>query len=157
MLLLYTCIIQLITEYGSALYKGGIFVFSFSSILPVSQSSFNLVCGCSDAQMKLALNAAVDILLYNFKLHLWKKRMDPSCPLCNNNQSLLHVLNICTVANDLRKYNIHHNAVLQEIAVAIQFYIPTISILTVDIGESYTFTLYIVPTDLRLEQILVHG
>ena len=47
MLLLYTCIIQLITEYGSALYKGGIFVFSFSSILPVSQSSFNLVCGCS--------------------------------------------------------------------------------------------------------------
>ena len=102
-----------------------------------------------DEQMKFALNAAVDILPHNANLHLWKKRKDPSCPLCNNNQSLLHVLNNCIMARDFRRYNIRHDAVLQEIAVAIQSCIPTTSILTVDIGESYTFPLHIVPTDLR--------
>ena len=102
-----------------------------------------------DEQMKFALNAAVDILPHNANLHLWKKRKDPSCPLCNHNLSLLHVLNNCTVARDLRRYNIRHDAVLQEIAVAIRSYIPTTSVLTADIGEGYAFPLHIVPSDLR--------
>ena len=99
--------------------------------------------------MKCALNAAVDILPYNANLHLWKKRKDPSCPLCNHNQSLLHVLNNCTLARHHRRYNIRHDAVLQEIAVAIRLYIPTTSVLTADIGEGYAFPLHIVPSDLR--------
>ena len=46
-----------------------------------------------DEQMKFALNAAVDALPHNANLHLWKKREDSSCPLCHENQSLLHILN----------------------------------------------------------------
>ena len=102
-----------------------------------------------DEQMKFALNGAVDILPYKANLHLWKKRKDPSCPLCNHNQYLLHVLNNCTVARDLRRYNICHDAVLQEIAVAIRSYIPTTSVLMTDIDEGYAFPLHIIPSDLR--------
>ena len=99
--------------------------------------------------MKFSLNAAVDMLPHNSNLHLWKKRKDPSRPLCIKKQSLLHVLNNCAVARDLRRYNIRHDAVLQEIALAIQPYIPPTATLTVDISDSYTFPLHIVPTDLR--------
>ena len=41
-----------------------------------------------EEQMKFALNAAVDVLPHNFL----KKRNDPSCPLCHEKQSLLHIL-----------------------------------------------------------------
>ena len=65
-----------------------------------------------EEQMKFALNAAVDVLPHNANLHLWKKRKDPNCPLCKSNQSLLHVLNNCSAARDLRRYNTRHDDVL---------------------------------------------
>ena len=55
-----------------------------------------------EEQMKFALNAAVDVLPHNANLHLRKKRKDPNCLLCKSN---LHVLNNCSAARDLRKYN----------------------------------------------------
>ena len=99
-----------------------------------------------EEQMKFSLNAAVDVLPHNANLHLWKKRQDPACPLCGNNQSLLHVLNNCAVARDLRRYNVRHDGVLKEIAEAIQPYLPPSSVLSVDIHK---FPIHIVPTDLR--------
>ena len=99
--------------------------------------------------MKFALNAAVDVLPHNSNLHLWKKRKDPSCPLCGSNQSLLHVLNNCSVARDARRYNTRHDAVLSVIAAVVKPNIPQTSTLTVDIGDSYSFPLHIVDTDLR--------
>ena len=102
-----------------------------------------------EEQMKFALNAAVDVLPHNANLHLWKKRKDPLCPLCHQNQSLLHVLNNCAVARDARRYNSRHDAVLAEIATAVSSTIPITSRLTADIGDTYTFPLHIVPTDLR--------
>ena len=102
-----------------------------------------------EEQMKFSLNAAVDVLPHNANLHLWKKRKDPACPLCDNNQSLLHVLNNCAVARDLRRYNVRHDGVLKEIAAAIQPYLSPTSVLSVDIHDNYEFPLHIVPTDLR--------
>ena len=99
--------------------------------------------------MKFALNAAVDVLPHNANLHLWKKRNDPSCLLCQENQSLLHVLNNCPVARDARRYNQWHDSILQVIATAVSAHIPATSTLTVDVTDQYNFPLHIVTTDLR--------
>ena len=98
--------------------------------------------------MKFA-NAAVDYLPHNSNLHRWKKRKDPACPLCHCTQSLLHVLNNCAVARDLRRYNARHDAVLQEIVKAVVPCLPPASSWTADISDSYCFPIHIVPTDLR--------
>ena len=102
-----------------------------------------------EEQMKFALNAAVDVLPHNVNLHFWKKRNDSFCPLCHEKQSLLHILNNCSVARDARRYNQRHDSVLQAIAAAVRDNIPSTSTLTVDINDSYTFPLHIVSTDLR--------
>ena len=102
-----------------------------------------------EEQMKFALNAALDVLPHNHNLHLWKKRSDSVCPLCGENQSLLHVLNNCTKARDLRRYNTQHDLVLQEIAAAIKQHLSPTTAFSVDIHEGYEFPVHIVPTDLR--------
>ena len=71
------------------------------------------------------------------------------CPLCHQHQSLLHVLNNCEVARDLRRYNVRHDAVLQEIVTAIQPHLPSTTLLTADVSDTYNFPLHIVSTDLR--------
>ena len=99
--------------------------------------------------MKFALNAAVDVLPHNANLHLWKKRGDSSCPLCHENQSLLHILNNCSVARDARRYNLRHDSILKTLASTIKQAIPTTSTLTADTNDSYSFPLHITATDLR--------
>ena len=99
--------------------------------------------------MKFALNAALDVLPHNANLHLWKKRHDPSCPLCCNNQTLLHILNNCPVARDARRYNHRHDLVLRAIAEVIRNQLPPSASLTADLSDTYNFPLHIVPTDLR--------
>ena len=99
--------------------------------------------------MKFALNAAVDMLPHNANLHLWHKRGDPTCPLCTQNQTLLHILNNCPTARNLRRYNARHDAVLQEVSSAIVPKLPPSTTLTTDLGEGYSFPLHITPTDLR--------
>ena len=98
--------------------------------------------------MKFALNAAHDSLPHNVNLHMWKKRDSPTCPLCGERQSLLHVLNNCSVARDLRRYNHRHDAVLREIVNFVKPKLPPATNLTADINE-YAFPTHIVPTDLR--------
>ena len=102
-----------------------------------------------EEQMKFALNAAVDTLPHNANLHLWCKKSSPACHLCGNNQSLLHVLNNCSVARDARRYNTRHDLVLQEIASAIRPFLRPSTILSVDLDDGYNFPTHIVPTDLR--------
>ena len=102
-----------------------------------------------DDTLKFAVNAAVDCLPHNSNLHRWKKRQDPACPLCHSTQTLLHVLNNCAVARDLRRYNARHDAVLQEIVKAVVLYLPPSSSWTADISDTYSFPTHIVPTDLR--------
>ena len=59
------------------------------------------------------------------------------------------MLNNCTIARDLRRYNTRHDLVLTEIASAVRPYLPPTTSLSVDIGEGYQFPSNIVPTDLR--------
>ena len=75
---------------------------------------------------KFALNATHDVLPHNANLHLWKKCSSSSCPLCHQpGQNLIHVLNNCKVALDLRRYDDRHNRVLQAMANTIQDHLPS--------------------------------
>ena len=99
--------------------------------------------------MKFALNAAHDTLPHNANLQLWKKKENAACPLCGERQSLLHILNNCKVARNLRRYNQRHDAVLQEIVKVIQPKLSPTTQLTADLSDGYEFPMHIVPTDLR--------
>ena len=107
-----------------------------------------------DEILRFFLNAAVDTLPHNANLYRWKKRTDPNCPLCNCCQSLLHVLNNCAVARDLRRYNTRHDAVLQEVVKSVVPHLPITSSWTADISDNYSFPVHITPTDLRPDLVL---
>ena len=106
-------------------------------------------CMDQDCPIVWSLNAALDMLPHNHNLHLWKKKSSPACVLCGENQTLLHVLNNCCSAMNLRRYNDRHDLVLQEIASAIKPYLPPTTSMSVDISDGYKFPCHIVPTDLR--------
>lgn len=63
-------------------------------------------------QFSFALNSASETLPCNSNLLLWKRRDCDKCPLCFQRQTLLHVLNNCSVLLDRGNYNCRHNAVL---------------------------------------------
>ena len=105
-----------------------------------------------DEIMKFSLNSAVDTLPHNANLHLWKKKESSSCPLCGEKQSLIHVLNACSVARDRRRYNVRHDSVLKEVVTTIQKFLPPTYELTADTGF-YRFPQHIVPTDLRSDSV----
>ena len=107
------------------------------------------VLAIPEDQLKFAINAAVDVLPHNANLYLWRKRKDPSCPLCHENQSLLHVLNNCSVARDSRRYNIRHDLILNAITESVRCNIPQTTSMTADIDDTYEFPHHIIPTDLR--------
>ena len=102
-----------------------------------------------EGERKFAINAAVDVLPHNANLYLWRKRKDPSFPLCHENQSLLHVLNNCRAARDYRRYNIRHDSILSAITETVSRNIPQTTSMTADISDTYEFPHHIIPTDLR--------
>ena len=57
--------------------------------------------------LKSALNGASDTLPHNSNLSIWRRRegLTDSCKLCGRKQTLLHILNDCPVALELRRYN----------------------------------------------------
>ena len=101
-------------------------------------------------EQRFSLNATVDTLPHNSNLYLWKKKPSSDCPLCGEAQTLVHVLNCCPVAQDLRRYNHRHDAVLKVIVDAVQMHLSTPNTsITADLGDNYTFPTHIVPTDLQ--------
>ena len=99
---------------------------------------------------KFALNAAHDTLPHNANLHLWKKRSSSNCTLCHQPaQNLIHVLNNCQVALQLRRYDMRHNQVLEAIAATIREHLPPSTSMSVDLSDGYTFPTHIAATDLR--------
>jgi hypothetical protein len=107
------------------------------------------VLALPEDQLKFAINAAVDVLPHNSNLYLWRKRKDSSCPLCHENQSLLHVLNNCSVARNYRRYNVRHDSILSVITETVSRNIPPTTSMTADISDTYEFPHHIIPTDLR--------
>ena len=60
---------------------------------------------------KFALNAVTDTLPHNVNLFKWKKLSSPQCQLCEETQSLAHVLNSCQKALVLGRYSTRHDDV----------------------------------------------
>ena len=109
------------------------------------------VKGLPPETLKFALNASLDTLPTNKNLHLWGKKSLAICPLCQEaKQSLLHVLNHCSKALELRRYSKRHNQVLLVFANFIRAALPSDFSVTIDHPTStYNFPHHITPTDLR--------
>ena len=102
----------------------------------------------SDRVMKFALNAVSDTLPHRANLKKWKKIPSDSCPLCNERQTLCHVLNNCQKALELRRYTVRHDAVLRLIFNSIQNNLPETFKVTADLSEeNYRFPEYICSSD----------
>ena len=106
--------------------------------------------------MKFALNAASETLPHNNHLARWYRGCcTDQCKLCGKKQTLLHVLNNCEVALNLRRYNTRHDRILQLIVTAAQAYSPASYQLVADLPEDqYHFPSHITPTDLRPDIVL---
>ena len=100
---------------------------------------------------KFVLNASLGSLPTNASLHLWGKKASDTCSLCHGSrQTLLHVLNDCPVAMELRRYSIRHDAVLEVIASFVKAHLPSHYSISIDSpSDTYTFPHHIVPTNLR--------
>ena len=63
--------------------------------------------------LKFSLNAVQDTLPHNANLAMWRREgLSSACKLCGERQTLLHVLNNCPEALNMRQYNEWHDAVL---------------------------------------------
>ena len=101
--------------------------------------------------MKFVLNASLDTLPTNSNLHLWGKKPSNICTLCRSySQTLVHVLNNCPRALELRRYSSRHDSVLRVIGSFIKRNLSSDYSITVDCpSEEYHFPHHITPTNLR--------
>ena len=83
--------------------------------------SWNDLWHMAPLRISFILRAAYDLLPSNANLVKWGKSEDSSCPLCNERQTLEHVLSSCKTALTQGRYTWRHNQVLKELAEAIKF------------------------------------
>ena len=69
--------------------------------------------------MSFALKSVTNSLATPDNLKRWGKRQLSQCPLCNNNGTLHHILNYCSVALNQGRYTWRHNSVLYHLAKTI--------------------------------------
>ena len=80
-----------------------------------------------------------DTLPHNSNLQLWKKKPNPSCPLCGHQrQTLLHISNNCETALHHRRYSQRHDEVLIEIASFITVNLKVAQNVIVDCHHRHT-------------------
>ena len=92
--------------------------------------------------LKFALNTASDTLPHNSNLSIW---------------TLLHILNDCPVALELRRYNKHHDSVINEIVDFIKPHLPPGANIIVDLpGATYQYPLQLATTDLQPDIVIWH-
>ena len=84
---------------------------------------------------------------------LWRRRGDDTCYLCGERQSLIHVLNTCVVALRARRFNTHHDAVLEIIATTISAHLQPSERMSLDLSE-YLFPQHIAATTLGPDIVL---
>ena len=93
--------------------------------------------------MKVSMNAAQDTLPHNTNLAMWKRKenLSDECMLCGVRQTLPHVLNQCSTALQLRRYNTRHDAVPEVIAKGITPHLSDEEAILSDLPshQSYTF------------------
>ena len=90
----------------------------------------------------------MDTLLHNANLHLWRWRRDDPCLLCGNRQTLMHVLNMCPVTLQARRFKHCHDAMLRQIVYTISSHLQPTAQLTSDLSD-YHFPHHITPTTQR--------
>lgn len=117
----------------------------------------NAILSLPSDQFKFAMNAAPDTLPHNSNLHLWKKRQSSSCPLCGQPQTLIHVLNNCSKALSLRRYNQRHDNILLHIYEFVGSHLEGYTICADLPGQVYSFPESIGNTDLRPDIICYKG
>ena len=98
--------------------------------------------------MKFALNAASDTLPHNANLAQWRGHSN-ACKLCGARQTLLHILNHCKKALDLRRFNTRHDQVLKVIADFVGKQVPDDMHEVVDLEDQYHFPPCLANPDLR--------
>ena len=105
----------------------------------------------SSAALKFILNAATDTLPHNSNLSLWGRSPASSCcKLCGQVQTLLHVLNHCPIALELRRFNHRHDEVLTIIADFMRDHLMTPQDMIADLpGMNYFYPPSIGTTDCR--------
>ena len=107
--------------------------------------------------LKFALNAASDTLPHNSNLALWRQKegLSNGCKLCGGKQTLIHVLNKCPVALEMRRYSHRHDRVLSEIVDFIKSHLPPASNIMADLpGAPYQYLPDIGTTDFRPDIII---
>lgn len=107
--------------------------------------------------LKFILNAATNTLPHNSNLALWRKSdgVLSDCKLCGKRQTLLHILNNCAVACDLRRYNFRHDAVLEVIADLIKGHLQPGQEMVADLPSyHYNYPLQVGTTDLRPDIVI---
>ena len=62
--------------------------------------------------LKFAINAGINTLPTLDNLKRWGKRVNDRCPFCGNIETLLHVLNNCSISLDQGRYTWCHDSVL---------------------------------------------
>ena len=62
--------------------------------------------------LSFAVRSCIDFLPTFTNLRTWGKRVNVKCKLCNNNQTLLHVLNNCQTVLQQGRYTWRHNSIL---------------------------------------------
>ncbi|GFN83457.1 reverse transcriptase [Plakobranchus ocellatus] len=70
-------------------------------------------------RISFLIRSVYDILRSNANLVRWRKKDDPTCPLCQGRQTTEHVRSSCEVALSQGRYTWRHNRVLQELASVI--------------------------------------
>ena len=66
------------------------------------------------------MDPLVDMLPHIANLYRWNKSVTNKCSLCNTKQTLMHVLNHCSVELSQDRYTWRHNQVLRIIADLLQ-------------------------------------
>ena len=109
----------------------------------------------SSMTMKFILHAATDTLPHNSNLSLWGRSVSKNCKLCGQHQTLVHVLNHCSVALQLRCFNHRHDAVLRVIADLMRSHLSPVQKMIVDLsGTNYHFPQHIAITASRPDIML---
>ena len=93
----------------------------------------------------------MDTLPHNANLYLWRKKEKETdtCRLCGEKQTLIHVLNCCSVARELRRFNQRCDGVLGIMADVIKEKLLLSTHFSADVGSDFNFPLHITPTDLK--------
>ena len=74
--------------------------------------------------LSFAVKATIDFLPTFTNLRTWGKRINVKCNLCKNTQTLLHVLNNCSISLNQGRYTWRHDSILSHIVLTISKLIP---------------------------------